>query len=91
MTNNLVMYKYPLPKKTTQIELPVSAFACSVGEQGGEHFIWVLLDPTVAEVFPRTFTSYATGEAIPAGVVYPSFIGTIHRSDTLVFHVFELG
>lgn len=94
------VWKYRLVPGENTVTMPQGAHALSVGVQGddpgdprvGHHLarvvLWALVDPS-APVGPRVFFVATTGfdDVDPNHV----FVGTVQRSDGLVFHVFDTG
>lgn len=83
------VWKYILEPGETTLEIPVGAQILSVAVQGEEVCLWALVEPD-AIIEPRQFIVAGTGESIPDKYQPPAFIGTVHLSAFLVFHVFEL-
>ena len=93
----LTIWKYPLQYYETKIELPEGYEILSVGEQEGQVFMWVLVNPDPnARKTTHTFQIVGTGWELPEsqwqGLRY---IGTLQvpRGGLLkgnyVWHVFE--
>ncbi len=84
----MTIYKYVLESPAETINLPAGAKPLSVGVQGSQVVLWVLLDPKATEHKLRTFETYGTGWDVPdAEGLVP--VGTVQLPNGLVFHVFE--
>lgn len=79
------IFKYKL-SAAISIEMPELSEVLSAHEQGGEIYLWALVNPqNINEV--RHFRVLGTGHKVPDKQV---FINTVHlESESLVFHVFE--
>lgn len=85
---NKVIWKYDVPARDTfQLLLPEGAKVLSVGVQGGQPRLWVLVDRDAAPE-ARWFVVCATGERVIQDL--GQFIGTFQlENGALIFHVFE--
>lgn len=71
------------------IDLPEGALVLHVGEQNGDPFIWVMVDPDAPKTM-RFFRLYGTGQPIDDSSRH--YVGTFQLRDMdLVFHLFDLG
>jgi hypothetical protein len=75
-------YQFQLADETI-LFMPRGSTFLHVGEQDGLVTIWALVDQS-AELEPRKFYVYGTGNPVPNGV---GFLGTF-RADPFVWHVF---
>jgi len=69
----------------SEIIMPEDATVLTVGAQGDDICLWVLVLPS-SPLISRAFVVIGTGEEIPPG--FNDFIGTVFIDD-LVFHIFE--
>lgn len=81
------IYKYRLHIGVTRLELPNSSQVLSVQMQGGNLEMWVLLDPEIPKILPRTFTVFNTGEILNNNQM--GYLATV-QDGALVYHVFEI-
>lgn len=81
------IWKYILnpPGYYSEIIMPEDAAVLTVGAQGDDICLWVLVLSS-APLISRAFVVVGTGEEIPSG--FNDFIGTVFIDD-LVFHIFE--
>lgn len=87
-----VIYKYPVNRILSTIELPVDAkvLSCQIDMATDEPAIWVELDPNAVKV-KRTFKFFPTGENISDTVGELKFIATVQFQKLgLIFHLFEV-
>lgn len=84
-----VIYKYKLEWGTTHIELDANAKVLLAAMQNGELMLWVEGDFKPDKLKRRTFSVYATGEAITQEAKDLKYISTIFES-RFVWHVYEL-
>lgn len=80
------VYKYPLEKSQTEIEMPENAEIVTAGRDPGNQFcIWAIVN-TEAPLEKKKFVVLGTGQEIPNNAWYlKSF-----RESVFVWHVFEL-
>jgi hypothetical protein len=85
----ITIFKYEIGGTTNVIELPEGAEVLSVELQCDTIFMWAKIN-TEAKTEIRNFAVFGTGHKMPydMGVDY-KFIGTVHTTHGLVFHVFE--
>jgi hypothetical protein len=83
------IWKFPFPiTDEVKIEMPENAWILGVQVQRECPCIWALVD-TKAEMKPRSFRVFGTGQPIDTGIDY-DFIGTFQiHGGALVFHLFE--
>lgn len=82
------IYKYTVtPRATTT--MPSGAVILSVGQQGDDIVCWAVVNPDAPKV-ERDISRFPTGGLAPS-LRHASFIGTVQRTDGLVFHFFDLG
>ena len=81
------VWKYELDpfSNLTDHKLPKDAAIVLVGNQGGQHCIWVALDPE-AEKVKRRFQISGTGHPIDSAAIH---LGSF-QEDVFVWHVWEL-
>lgn len=85
-----VIYKYSIAAKIIKIDMPKGAEILKVDEQGGEPYLWALVE-TENKDEERLFDTYGTGDEIPGFYTKYHFVGTYYlHSGKFVFHVFEL-
>ena len=85
-SQSLVIWKFPINWRGAQM-MPAGAKILDFHEQGGEPFVWALVD-AAAPMVDRHLTLVGTGIPIPefAG----EYIGTAHLpADGLVLHLFD--
>jgi hypothetical protein len=80
----LVVWKFPLGEV---VEMPEGAEILRLGTQGGQPYIWALVDST-AFMRDRRFVVVGTGMPVPDA--RGSYIGTVLlHDDSFVLHVWE--
>lgn len=83
----IVIFKYPLPpQQEVIVPMPAGCEFLTVQVQGEVPCLWAKVD-TTAEMVPRMFRWYATGQPIIDLEASESYLGTI-QSFGLVFHLF---
>lgn len=83
------VFKYRIEPGRNALDLPVGAHLVHVAEQQpDEVYLWALVDPHVATA-KRVIVVMPTGEPREVGV-HPTYIGTFHMRNGLVFHTFEV-
>jgi hypothetical protein len=83
------IYKYKLTTTDNQVlSLPAFSEILTVQLQGGEPYLWALVNKNIEEEIPITIEIFGTGNPIPDGK--RRYINTYQLLDgRLVFHVFE--
>lgn len=81
-------YKLSLVAASEVILMPAHSLPLSVNFQGDELFMWVQVDTGRAGV-KRKFEVFGTGRAMP-DKVWHRYIGTAHKDNGLVLHLFEI-
>ena len=82
------VWKFPVPMENGLVRAPKYAKPLSVGFQGKDLMVWMLVDPDMVE-FEYRFAVFGTGHAIIRGGESLTFVGTAHLHTLgLVFHVF---
>lgn len=73
------------------VKVPYDAPVVSAAMQGGELFIWLVVEQDDTPV-ERTFLVVGTGHEIPpvpSGCFRYGHVGTVHSTDGFVWHIFE--
>lgn len=85
----MTIWKYELPV-ADDFSLPLPRFArfLSAQLQGGVPMAWFMVDPS-ADVEPRHFALYGTGNPIPASRATFPFLATI-QAGRFVWQLFEV-
>jgi len=84
------IFKYPIPDigKVVEIELPEGYAICDINQQGGDLFLWAMVD-THAPLETIKFVVHGTGWKIDdAENLF--FLQTVHMPSGLVWHVFTV-
>lgn len=83
------VYKYPIQRATTKLELDAFARILHVGlDPSGQPCLWALVDTEETTKKLRTFECFFTGENL-ARVNASGYVGTF-IDGALVYHVFEI-
>lgn len=86
------VWKWPLSRGVSKFDMPQGARVLTVQSQGGQAYLWALVDPG-AERDRRVFRTCGTGESLSGDP--GEYVGTFQISPTssgiasLAFHVFE--
>ena len=85
------IYKYKLEFPYYELSLPKGAEILCAKSQGDEDiFLWVLVDPNIAEVEPVKIKVFATGMDISDSLKL-NYIDTVMMNNgRFVFHVFKV-
>jgi hypothetical protein len=90
LSEELVIWKFPLRPWSIFLDVPRGARVLSVGAQDREVVAWATVDPD-APRRPRILSTVPTGAPVPPALKGAQFIGTVQMNDGLVFHVFDGG
>jgi hypothetical protein len=86
------IWKYPLKIVDTQIvELPSGSTILSIQRQGGDTYLWALVDTNYKyHLVERHIAMHSTGEIMPDN--FGTYLATFQVIEyEEVYHVFELG
>lgn len=83
-------YELPMAETTTVFAMPKGARILSVAEQGGQPFLWAMVNPNAEETTERIIRVAYTGTPHHPVVEDDRFIGTVLcLGGALVLHVFQ--
>jgi hypothetical protein len=83
------IWKFPLDADATSLPLKEGAEILTVGVQGNNVCVWVLLD---SEALDQTYRIATYGTGFPMSEKPGRYVGTFFIADAqLVFHVFDMG
>lgn len=84
----LKIFKYEIPSRTNDLNLPTGAKLLDVQPQGDTAVLWALVDPDT-DCEEVVIVAYMTGELIPTFVDH-EHIATVQSPNGLVVHYFKV-
>ena len=84
------VYRYEINQAINDVNLPIGAKVLSVGVANNIISLWALVD-TESGTEKRKFLVFGTGSDMSKTETYNlTFVGTIRKSNTYAFHIFEV-